>query len=88
MPFLDGPTLSDYPVSAIVCRPPICLYRKDISTLCMESFIAEMKGFVESIQENTIPPVTGIDGCIPVVIGMAAKKSYLEKRPVALSEIG
>jgi myo-inositol 2-dehydrogenase/D-chiro-inositol 1-dehydrogenase len=54
----------------------------------MESFIAEMKEFIKSIQENTIPPVTGIDGRIPVAIGMAAKKSYLEKRPVALSEIG
>jgi myo-inositol 2-dehydrogenase/D-chiro-inositol 1-dehydrogenase len=54
----------------------------------MESFICEMKEFVKSIQENTTPPVTGIDGRIPVVIGMAAKKSYLEKRPVQLNEIG
>ena len=53
----------------------------------MESFIAEMKEFVRSIQENTSPLVTGIDGRIPVVIGMAAKKSYLEHRPVKLSEI-
>jgi myo-inositol 2-dehydrogenase/D-chiro-inositol 1-dehydrogenase len=53
----------------------------------MESFIAEMKEFVQSIRENTSPPVTGIDGRIPVVIGMAAKKSYLEHRPVRLSEI-
>jgi hypothetical protein len=29
----------------------------------------------------------GIDGRIPVIIGMAAKKSYLEHRPVKLSEI-
>jgi myo-inositol 2-dehydrogenase/D-chiro-inositol 1-dehydrogenase len=54
----------------------------------MESFIAEMKEFIKSIQENTSPPVTGIDGRIPVMIGMAARRSYLEKRPVALSEIG
>jgi len=54
----------------------------------MESFIVEMKEFHKSIQENTVPLVTGIDGRIPVAIGMAAKKSYLEKRPVALSEIG
>jgi myo-inositol 2-dehydrogenase/D-chiro-inositol 1-dehydrogenase len=53
----------------------------------MESFIAEMKEFVRSIQENTSPLVTGIDGRIPVVMGMAAKKSYLEHRPVRLSEI-
>jgi len=53
----------------------------------LESFIVEMKEFVRSIQENTTPPVTGLDGRIPVVIGMAAKKSYLEKRPVNLDEI-
>jgi myo-inositol 2-dehydrogenase / D-chiro-inositol 1-dehydrogenase len=54
----------------------------------MDSFIAEMKDFVQSIQNDTPPPVTGLDGRIPVMIGMAAKKSYLEKRPVLLSEIG
>jgi myo-inositol 2-dehydrogenase/D-chiro-inositol 1-dehydrogenase len=53
----------------------------------MESFIAEMKEFVQSIQEDKVPSVTGIDGRIPVVIGMAAKKSYLEHRPVKVSEI-
>ena len=53
----------------------------------MDSFIAEQREFVRSIQENTTPPVLGIDGRIPVLIGMAAKKSYLEHRPVKLSEI-
>ena len=53
----------------------------------MESFVAEMKEFVQCIRENTTPPVTGSDGRIPVVMGMAAKKSYLEHRPVRLSEI-
>jgi myo-inositol 2-dehydrogenase/D-chiro-inositol 1-dehydrogenase len=53
----------------------------------MESFVSEMKEFVQSIRENTSPPVTGSDGRIPVVIGLAAKKSYLEHRPVRLSEI-
>ena len=49
--------------------------------------IAEMKEFVQSVQGNTTPTVTGIDGRIPVVIGMAAKKSYREHRPVKVSEI-
>jgi myo-inositol 2-dehydrogenase/D-chiro-inositol 1-dehydrogenase len=53
----------------------------------MESYVAEMQEFVRSIRENISPPVTGIDGRIPVVIGMAAKKSYLEHRPVKLTEI-
>ena len=53
----------------------------------MQSYIAEMSEFVQSIREDTDPPVTGLDGRIPVVMGMAAKKSYLEHRPVRLSEI-
>ena len=46
-----------------------------------------MKEFPQSIRDNISPPVAGIDGRIPVVIGMAAKKSYLEHRPVRLSKI-
>lgn len=53
----------------------------------MESFIAEMKEFAHSVQQNTTPPVVGMDGRIPVLMGIAAKKSYLENRPVKLSEI-
>jgi myo-inositol 2-dehydrogenase/D-chiro-inositol 1-dehydrogenase len=34
-----------------------------------------------------MPPVTGSDGRIPVVMGLAAKKSYQENRPVKLWEI-
>ncbi len=53
-----------------------------------DSFVAEMKEFVQAVREDTPTPVGGIDGRIPVVIGMAAKKSLLEKRPVKISEIG
>ena len=53
----------------------------------MESYIAEMKAFVKSVQENTPTAVTGGDGRHPVVIGMAALKSYRENRPVRTSEI-
>jgi len=52
-----------------------------------ESFLAEMQEFIQSIQHDTTPPVTGEDGRAPVLIGMAAKKSYLEKRPVSIREI-
>ena len=53
----------------------------------MQSYIAEMTEFVQSIREDTDPAITGLDGRIPVVMGMAARKSYLEHRPVRLSEI-
>jgi len=52
-----------------------------------ESFVAEMRAFVRSIQEDCPSPVSGLDGRIPVVIGMAARKSYLEHRPVKICEI-
>ncbi|MFZ5916926.1 MAG: inositol 2-dehydrogenase [Chloroflexota bacterium] len=52
-----------------------------------EAFVAEMKAFVDCIVNDTPPPVTGLDGRIPVVMGLAAKKSYEQKRPVKLSEI-
>ncbi|MBC8447861.1 MAG: inositol 2-dehydrogenase [Chloroflexi bacterium] len=52
-----------------------------------DSYIAEMQAFVECIQQDREPPVTGIDGRIPVVMGYAAGKSYAENRPVRLSEI-
>lgn len=53
-----------------------------------EAYIAEMEAFIRAIQQDTPPPVTGIDGRIPVVMGLAAWKSYRENRPVKLSEIG
>jgi len=53
----------------------------------MESYIAEMKEFIEAIQQDKTPSVTGIDGRIPVIMGQAAWKSYRENRPVKLSEI-
>ena len=52
-----------------------------------ESYVAEMKEFIECIQQDKTPPVTGIDGRIPVMMGYAAMKSYEENRPVKLSEI-
>jgi myo-inositol 2-dehydrogenase/D-chiro-inositol 1-dehydrogenase len=52
-----------------------------------DAYVAEMKEFIECIQEDTTPPVTGIDGRIPVVMAYAAKKSFDENRPVKLTEV-
>jgi myo-inositol 2-dehydrogenase/D-chiro-inositol 1-dehydrogenase len=52
-----------------------------------ESYIAEMQAFVQSIQQDTTPPVTGVDGRIPVLMGYAAQRSYQQHRPVKLSEV-
>src|SRR6056297_887138 len=53
----------------------------------VESYIDEMTLFVECILENKEVPVQGLDGKYPVVMGLAAKKSLAEHRPVKLSEI-
>jgi myo-inositol 2-dehydrogenase/D-chiro-inositol 1-dehydrogenase len=53
-----------------------------------ESYVAEIQAFVDCVAKDTPPPVTGLDGRIPVVMGYAAMKSYQEGRPVRLSEVG
>ncbi len=52
-----------------------------------ESYVAEMRAFIQCIQDGTPPPVTGLDARMPVAIGLAAAKSVVERRPVQLSEI-
>ena len=53
----------------------------------LEAYANEMKIFCESVINNLPLPVSGNDGLMSVAIAMAAKKSYLENRPVKLSEI-
>lgn len=54
----------------------------------MDAYVAEMRAFVDAIQNETPVPVGGMDGRIPVVMGLAAGKSLREGRPVRLAEIG
>lgn len=54
----------------------------------MESYRLEMLAFVDAVLRDEPIPVTGADGRVPVVMGLAARKSYDENRPVRLSEIG
>ena len=53
-----------------------------------ESFANEVRSFVQSVVEDKPTAVSGLDGRIPVVMGLAARKSFDERRPVKLSEIG
>ncbi|MBA3976452.1 MAG: inositol 2-dehydrogenase [Candidatus Solibacter sp.] len=53
-----------------------------------ESFTREVRAFVQAVVEDKPTPVTGIDGRIPVVMGLAARKSFDERRPVRIEEIG
>jgi myo-inositol 2-dehydrogenase/D-chiro-inositol 1-dehydrogenase len=47
-----------------------------------ESYIEETRQFIQCIKDDTPPPVTGIDGKIPVIMGLAAQQSLKEHRPV------
>ncbi len=53
----------------------------------VESYVNELQQFVDAVLEDTPTPVTGEDGRIPVLMGLAARRSYDENRPVRLDEI-
>jgi myo-inositol 2-dehydrogenase/D-chiro-inositol 1-dehydrogenase len=52
-----------------------------------ESFVSELRAFVQAVLQNKPVPVNGMDGRIAVVMGLAARKSYDERRPVELAEV-
>jgi len=52
-----------------------------------ESYRLEMLAFIDAVLHDKPVPVSGADGRAPVVMGIAARKSYDENRPVKLSEI-
>ena len=54
----------------------------------VDSYVNEMRAFVDCVVNDAPPPVTGLDGRIPVVMGYAAKQSVAEGRPVRLDEVG
>lgn len=50
-----------------------------------ESYIAEIQAFYDSIAHNKPIAVTGKDGLMSVVMGLAANQSYRENRPVKIN---
>lgn len=52
-----------------------------------DSFITEMSEFAQAIRSDTVVPVNGMDGRVPVLMAMAAKRSYELNRPVKIKEI-
>ena len=53
----------------------------------MDSYAAELRYFIDCLQNNKEPSPNGEDGFQNVVIAIAAQKSYEENRPVKISEI-
>jgi myo-inositol 2-dehydrogenase/D-chiro-inositol 1-dehydrogenase len=52
-----------------------------------ESYVIELQSFVDSVLHDRAPQVTGRDGLAPVLIGLAAKKSLQERRPVKVEPL-
>jgi myo-inositol 2-dehydrogenase/D-chiro-inositol 1-dehydrogenase len=52
-----------------------------------QAFVDELREFFDALANDRPTPVTGLDGLKPVLIGLAAKKSLAEHRPVRIAEI-
>jgi myo-inositol 2-dehydrogenase / D-chiro-inositol 1-dehydrogenase len=53
----------------------------------VDAYAAEIEAFVEAIASGAPVAVSGHDGRMALAIGLAAKKSYYERRPVRVAEI-
>lgn len=83
-------TTNNYPNSAVVSGADGV--RRDLPLnffieRYVEAYADELAAFVAAVLDNAPVPVTGYDGRMPVVMGMAARRSWEENRPVCLSEI-
>jgi myo-inositol 2-dehydrogenase/D-chiro-inositol 1-dehydrogenase len=54
----------------------------------VDAFAAEVESFVDAVVNDKPVVVGGRDGRMALVVGLAAKKSYAERRPVRVAEIG
>ncbi|MEL7656903.1 MAG: inositol 2-dehydrogenase, partial [Bacillota bacterium] len=83
-------TANDHPTTAVWSTEEGVFSEKPLYFFLeryMDSFAEEMKQFAEALISNTETPVTGFDGLQPIKLGLAARKSVAEGRPVKLSEI-
>ncbi|HYO88743.1 MAG TPA: inositol 2-dehydrogenase [Candidatus Limnocylindrales bacterium] len=82
---------NNYPNSALVSTAA-SVYRDLPLNFFLErykqSYITEMRAFVDAITSGGPVPVTGYDGRVPVVMAKAARLSIDLNRPVKLSEVG
>ena len=53
-----------------------------------DAYVAELNAFVESVRNDSEPLVTGNDGRAALVLAITAFRSYVEGRPVLVSEVG
>jgi myo-inositol 2-dehydrogenase/D-chiro-inositol 1-dehydrogenase len=53
----------------------------------LDAYVAELQAFVDAVAHDQSPPVTGADGRAATVLGLAAWRSYRERRPVQVAEL-
>jgi myo-inositol 2-dehydrogenase / D-chiro-inositol 1-dehydrogenase len=52
-----------------------------------QSYLDEMAAFVDCVLDDTPPLVSGEDGRVAVVLGLAAQRSYRENRPIRVADV-
>jgi myo-inositol 2-dehydrogenase/D-chiro-inositol 1-dehydrogenase len=52
-----------------------------------ESYVNELRAFVDCVRNGAPPPVSGADARLPILMGLAAKRSVVDHRPVRLYEV-
>jgi myo-inositol 2-dehydrogenase/D-chiro-inositol 1-dehydrogenase len=83
-------TGNNYPNSAVVSTAgAIChdLPYNFFMERYTESYVKELSDFVDAVVYDRPVPVSGRDGRVPVVMGLAAAQSYRQHRPVRLDEV-
>jgi len=53
----------------------------------LTSYLREWQAFAAALASGAPPPVSGADGRASLVVGLAAWRSYRERRPVAIAEV-
>jgi myo-inositol 2-dehydrogenase/D-chiro-inositol 1-dehydrogenase len=68
---------------AVRCELPLNFFLERYA----ESFVTEMRLFVEAVLGDKPTPGSGLDRRIPAVMARAARKSHDKHRPVRLAEV-
>jgi len=57
----------------------------DYLTRFADAYVLEVQDFIETVRKGREPRVTGRDGRNALAVSLAAQRSYLERRPVAIT---
>ena len=72
-----------YTAKGVATEPPLYFFLERYDA----SYKQEMREFVDALVNDKDMPVDGTDGLLSIAIGLAAKKSVKENRPVQLDEV-